>query len=116
MPAATFQGVRVLSLESRRATEAAKLIRTYEGEALVAPAMREVISGVRNCITRDTRLVAMSSPPSLRVIADEQAALMLAAAPTGKIRPPAIYRRACRAGCGWAGNSVVNLVPSSNRG
>jgi uroporphyrinogen-III synthase len=42
MPAATFQGVRVLSLESRRATEAAKLIRTYEGEALVAPAMREV--------------------------------------------------------------------------
>lgn len=42
MPAASFNGLRVLSLESRRATEAAKLIRTYGGEALVAPAMREI--------------------------------------------------------------------------
>jgi uroporphyrinogen-III synthase len=40
--AADFHGLRVLSLESRRATETAKLIRTYGGEPLVAPAMREV--------------------------------------------------------------------------
>lgn len=42
MPAANFNGLRILSLESRRAVEAAKLIRTYGGEPLVAPAMREV--------------------------------------------------------------------------
>lgn len=40
--AINFNGVRVLSLESRRAVEASKLIRTYGGEALVAPAMREI--------------------------------------------------------------------------
>lgn len=40
--AANFKGLRVLSLESRRAVEASKLIRTYGGEPLVAPAMREI--------------------------------------------------------------------------
>ena len=39
---AHFGGLRVLSLESRRANEAATLIRTYGGEALTAPAMREI--------------------------------------------------------------------------
>jgi len=39
---ASFKGLRVLSLESRRAKEAEKLIRTYGGEAIVVPAMREV--------------------------------------------------------------------------
>jgi uroporphyrinogen-III synthase len=39
---ASFNGLRVLSLESRRAKEAEKLIRTYGGEPLVVPAMREV--------------------------------------------------------------------------
>ena len=42
MAAGNFQGLRVLALESRRATEIAKLIRTYGGEPIVAPAMREV--------------------------------------------------------------------------
>lgn len=42
MAAASFKGVRVLSLESRRAVETAKLIRTYGGEPLTAPAMREI--------------------------------------------------------------------------
>jgi uroporphyrinogen-III synthase len=37
-----FQGLRVLALESRRATEIAKLIRNYGGEPTVAPALREV--------------------------------------------------------------------------
>lgn len=37
-----FSGLRVLSLESRRATETATLIRTYRGDALTAPAMREI--------------------------------------------------------------------------
>jgi uroporphyrinogen-III synthase len=37
-----FAGLRVLSLESRRAPEMAKLIATYGGKALVAPSMREV--------------------------------------------------------------------------
>ncbi|MDE3188804.1 MAG: uroporphyrinogen-III synthase [Acidobacteriota bacterium] len=42
MPGANFSGLRVLSLESRRSVEVAKLIRTYGGEPLTAPAMREV--------------------------------------------------------------------------
>ncbi len=37
-----FAGLRVLSLESRRAPEMAKLIATYGGDAMVAPSMREV--------------------------------------------------------------------------
>jgi uroporphyrinogen-III synthase len=39
---ASFDGLRVLSLESRRANEVAKLIRTYGGEPFVVPSMREV--------------------------------------------------------------------------
>jgi uroporphyrinogen-III synthase len=42
MAQASFDGLRVLSLESRRAKEVAKLIKTYGGEAFVVPAMREV--------------------------------------------------------------------------
>jgi uroporphyrinogen-III synthase len=37
-----FDGLRVLSLESRRAVEMATLIRNHKGEAFVAPSMREV--------------------------------------------------------------------------
>jgi uroporphyrinogen-III synthase len=37
-----FAGLRVLSLESRRATEMAKLIENYGGAAIVAPSMREI--------------------------------------------------------------------------
>ena len=42
MAHASFDGLRVLSLESRRAVEVEKLIRTYGGEPFVVPAMREV--------------------------------------------------------------------------
>jgi uroporphyrinogen-III synthase len=37
-----FAGLRVLALESRRAAELSKLISTYGGQSIVAPAMREV--------------------------------------------------------------------------
>src|SRR5579862_3624485 len=37
-----LKGLRVLALESRRATEMAKLIENYGGRAIVAPSMREV--------------------------------------------------------------------------
>ena len=37
-----FDGLRVLSLESRRGAEMGRLIETYGGEAVVAPSMREV--------------------------------------------------------------------------
>jgi len=37
-----FAGLRVLSLESRRGHEIAKLITTYGGHATIAPSMREV--------------------------------------------------------------------------
>ena len=39
---ASFGGMRVLALESRRAGEIAKLIRNYGGAPTVAPAMREI--------------------------------------------------------------------------
>ena len=42
MPHASFEGLRVLSLEARRATEVEKLIRTYNGDPFVVPSMREV--------------------------------------------------------------------------
>ncbi len=42
MAHANFNGLRVLSLESRRAKEVEKLIRTYGGEPFVVPAMREI--------------------------------------------------------------------------
>ena len=42
MAHANFDGLRVLSLESRRAVEVAKLIRTYGGDPLVVPSMREI--------------------------------------------------------------------------
>lgn len=37
-----FHGISVLSLESRRATEIARLIESYHGVPIAAPAMREV--------------------------------------------------------------------------
>jgi uroporphyrinogen-III synthase len=42
MPSGNFNGLRVLALESRRAQEIAKLIRTWGGEPMVAPSVREV--------------------------------------------------------------------------
>src|ERR1022692_3450590 len=42
MAHASFEGLRVLSLEARRAKEVAKLIRTYGGDPFVVPAMREM--------------------------------------------------------------------------
>lgn len=42
MTSGSFQGMRVLALESRRSAEIAKLIRSHNGEPIVAPAMREV--------------------------------------------------------------------------
>jgi uroporphyrinogen-III synthase len=38
----SFDGLRVLALESRRAAELAKLITSYGGQPIVAPSMREV--------------------------------------------------------------------------
>ena len=42
MPSASFQNLRVLSLESRRANEVATLIARYGGAPIVAPALREL--------------------------------------------------------------------------
>lgn len=42
MATPSFDGRRVLALESRRATEIAALIRNLDGDPLVAPALREV--------------------------------------------------------------------------
>ncbi|HEV2136972.1 MAG TPA: uroporphyrinogen-III synthase [Terracidiphilus sp.] len=42
MTASSMQGLRVLALESRRAAEIAKLIRSHGGEPIIAPALREV--------------------------------------------------------------------------
>ena len=39
---ASLQGLRIASFESRRAQEMAELIRSYGGEPLIAPSMREI--------------------------------------------------------------------------
>src|ERR1700676_3466981 len=41
-PRKNFAGLRVLSLESRRGAEMAKLIASFGGKAVVAPSMREI--------------------------------------------------------------------------
>lgn len=59
MPHASFEGLRVLSLESRRAREVEKLIRTYNGDPMVVPAMRELpLSSNAACLNFGRRLVA----------------------------------------------------------
>ena len=59
MPHASFDGLRVLSLESRRAREVEKLIRTYNGEPLVVSAMRELsLESNVACINFGHRLLA----------------------------------------------------------
>jgi len=47
-----FGGRRVLSFESRRATEIASLIATYGGQAIVAPATREVAASQSEDVSR----------------------------------------------------------------
>jgi uroporphyrinogen-III synthase len=42
LPTISFDGLKVLSLESRRAIEMARLIETYGGKPVSAPSMREV--------------------------------------------------------------------------
>src|SRR5579875_1411018 len=59
MPHASFDGLRVLSLESRRAREVEKLIRTYNGEPVIVPAMREIpLSSNTECLDFGRRLLA----------------------------------------------------------
>jgi uroporphyrinogen-III synthase len=55
----SFSGKRVLSLESRRATETAELIRRNGGEPFVAPSIREVpLSHNEEALLFGTRLLA----------------------------------------------------------
>ncbi len=59
MPPANFDGLRVLSLESRRARESEKLIRTYKGEPLAVPAMQELpLESNTACVEFGRRLLA----------------------------------------------------------
>lgn len=59
MPHASFAGLRVLSLESRRAREVEKLVRTYDGHPLVVPVMRELpLESNTACIEFGRRLLA----------------------------------------------------------
>jgi uroporphyrinogen-III synthase len=54
-----FEGLRVLALESRRATELSKLISTYGGQPFVAPSMREVpLEGNEEALAFAARLLA----------------------------------------------------------
>lgn len=55
---ASFDGLRVLSLESRRAREVEKLIRTYNGDPIVVPAMREIpLESNTDCLEFGERLL-----------------------------------------------------------
>jgi uroporphyrinogen-III synthase len=59
MPHASFAGLRILSLESRRAREVEKLIRTYNGEPIIVPAMRELLlDSNEECLDFGAKLLA----------------------------------------------------------
>ena len=59
MPHASFDGLRVLSLETRRAREVEKLIRAYNGDPLVVPCMREIpLTSNTACLDFGRRLLA----------------------------------------------------------
>jgi uroporphyrinogen-III synthase len=59
MPHASFAGLRVLSLESRRAREVEKLIATYNGVPTVVPAMRELsLESNQECLAFGDALLA----------------------------------------------------------
>lgn len=59
MTASSMQGMRVLALESRRAAEIAKLIRSHGGDPIVAPALREVpLESNREALEFVGRLIA----------------------------------------------------------
>jgi uroporphyrinogen-III synthase len=59
MPHASFEGLRVLSLETRREREVEKLIRTYNGDPLVVPSMREIpLSSNTDCVEFGHRLLS----------------------------------------------------------
>src|SRR5262244_2323622 len=58
MAVATFNGLRVLALESRHAKEIAKLIASYGGNPTVAPAVREVSLESREAFDFARKLLA----------------------------------------------------------
>jgi uroporphyrinogen-III synthase len=58
-PEAGLDGLRIVSFESRRATEMAELIRRYGGESISAPSLREVpLSENREALDYVARLAA----------------------------------------------------------
>ena len=58
MAVASFNGLRVLALESRHAKEIAKLIASYGGSPTVAPAVREVSLESHEALDFAKRLIA----------------------------------------------------------
>ena len=84
MPKQDFHGLRVLSLESRRAAEISSLIATYGGEPISAPSMREVplaenqesLRFVRELIAGSFDIVVfltgVGARALLKVVADDQ--------------------------------------------
>lgn len=84
MPKQDFHGLRVLSLESRRAAEISSLIATYGGESISAPSMREVplaenqeaLRFVRELISGSFDIVVfltgVGARALLKVVADDQ--------------------------------------------
>ncbi len=78
MAHSSFDGLRVLALESRRAKEVEKLIRTYRGEPFVVPSMREVplesqtaaLDFVRDLLKGEFDLVVFMTGVGVRALMD----------------------------------------------
>jgi uroporphyrinogen-III synthase len=78
MAHASFDGLRVLALENRRAKEVEKLIRTYRGEPFVVPSMREVpletqtaaLDFVRDLLKGEFDLVIFMTGVGVRALMD----------------------------------------------
>jgi len=76
MTAASFNGLRVLALESRRAREIAKLIENLGGVPMVAPSLREValesnqeaLEFARNLLAGDVDMVVFTTGVGVRAL------------------------------------------------
>lgn len=77
MTTCSFEGLRVLALESRRAQEIGKLIANYGGEPVVAPSVKEVqlesnpeaLEFVRRLVAKQVDMVIFTTGSGVRALA-----------------------------------------------
>lgn len=96
LPPQGFHGLRVLSFESRRSSEIARLIENYEGVPLSAPAMREVPLAENQGALRFARELTAGSFDMVVFLTGVGARALLKAVEEGKTQTPEQFLAALR--------------------